>query len=217
MKFPPASRLRCGMNWLMHLGFRSAARLGMLLMAALLCGGCASQGPVEARLEPKDYLPAFETARKVLRDADFQLDRVDAYSGVITTLPKGTGGLGTPWDREQSTPGQEVEDLLNRQSRVVRVTFEPQDAGARTGVADGTRDLREVEAPVVMRVEVTLFRRQRPGWRLETSAIRSSTHSRDPDLAAREMEPTYSSAFDEDRLFAGRVVESVMNRLGTRD
>src|SRR5262245_10700892 len=101
-------------------------RFGVVLtlgiMFAALLGGCSSPQAADARFEAGQYVVAFEAAKEALRDFDFSLERVDAAGGVITTRSKSTGGLGTPWDREQSTFGQEVEDLMDRQSRVARVT-----------------------------------------------------------------------------------------------
>ncbi len=202
---------------------RTALTLGFVMalaaQAALatLLGGCAAPAPVvtEARVEASSYLPTFAAARVVLRETDFQIDRVDAYSGVITTKTKTTGGAGTPWDREQSTVAQEFEDLFNRDARVARVTFEPADASARAEAAEGRVDLRDAKGPLIMRVEVTLLRRQRPGWRLQTQAIRASSRASDPELAARGMEPSYDVAIDQDLLLAARIVEEVLDRVRT--
>ena len=59
------------------------------------------------RVEPGQYAVAFDTARDVLRDNLFTLDRVDGRAGVITTQAKRSAGLASPWDGEQSTAEQD--------------------------------------------------------------------------------------------------------------
>src|SRR5438128_989361 len=83
------------------------------------CASAISTAPAPA------YAEAFDTARQTLRDTGFILERVDARAGVITTQPKTTAGLLTPWDREQTSFGQDLEDLFQRHQRIVRVEFEP--------------------------------------------------------------------------------------------
>lgn len=91
---------------------------------------------------------AFDLARDVLREEGFILDRVDAAAGIITTRPKTTAGLATPWDAEQSSAEQEIDDLANRQQRTVRITFEPVErASATTAPATTTPTLTVPTAP----------------------------------------------------------------------
>src|SRR5688500_8446844 len=103
----------------------------LILIVLALLGGCGSSKmlPSTFAVDAGRYGEAFDAAREVLRAARFDIDRVDAGGGVISTEPKRSAGLATPWDREQSTMGQEFEDLLNHQQRTVRITFEP--AGER--------------------------------------------------------------------------------------
>jgi hypothetical protein len=185
---------------------------GLLLGAlALLAGGCqgGGEGSAEVVIQPGGYEAAFVAARSVLREADFRIEREDAYSGVITTQAKTTAGWATPGDQEQRSAWQETEDLLNRQSRVVRVEFASEGEGA------GQDDLRARAAgnATRMRVFATLSRRQRPGWRLETAAVRASTRTSDPDRAARGMEPEYDVAVAEDRDLAAWIAGRVRARL----
>jgi hypothetical protein len=175
-------------------------------------GGCtASQPTTDLRIQQGQYQIAFAAAREALRDVDFSIDRVDAYNGVLTTHPKFSAGIATPWSREQASVGAEAEDLFNRHSRVARVTFEPL-SGPRPGGA--AVDLRSVNQPMTMRVEVSLLRRQRPGWRLETSAIRGSSRSSDPELAAQGLEPMYDTVIDSDPDLAARIASDIASRLG---
>lgn len=176
---------------------------GVLVMLGGL-GGCASRAAptTELALAPGEYPAAFRAAQRVLRESDFVLERLDAALGVITTRPKETAGLATPRDQEQTDAGQEFDDLLNRQSRQVRVTFEP--VGGRA-----VPDLRDDAGALVARARVTVIRRQRPGWRLEPSSVRLSGHSSDGLLADRGLEPEYTVATTTDPVLAGRILDAI--------
>lgn len=170
----------------------------LTLLTALT--GCASAPPPTARsdadFEAHAYPALFDAAREVLSDYQFTLDRIDAARGVITTAPKRTAGLATPWDREQSTARQEFEDLVHQHDRVARITFEPADRPTRVAV------------------EVIVHRVHRPHWRIETDAIRQSTHARDP-LAVREGQPPeFREPVTEDRALARRLMADIQARAG---
>lgn len=205
-------------------------RLKSVMFAGLACvglGGCASAGPAELVIDARQYPAAFDAARDALRDRDYALQRVDAAAGVLSTDPKASAGLAWPWDQDQSTPTQEVDELFDRRGRAVRVVFEPAagpggaggpggaaGAGAGGG-ANGAAgaDLRDYSGPLVMRVRVALLRVQRPGWRVDSTSVRLSGYSSDPALAQRGLEPGYRVAFDEDRLLAGKIAAQVRERL----
>ncbi len=194
-----------------------------LSAAAALLAGCASQrgGPTEPlnlaieddttlRVPAGRYAAAFDAARHELRDAGFTLERVDAYSGIITTRPSTSAGFATPWSQDQSTFEQELGDFFERNTRTVRITFEPASGDAAPAApGEAPADLRSLNAEMLMRTSVVLERGYRPGWRINNSSIRHSTYYTDPDLQARGMQPVYSVAFSEDRLLARRIAERV--------
>lgn len=184
-------------------------RLVGLILLALLLAGCASARPEEAvfTVPPGQFAATFAAAKDVLVSYRFELDRVDARSGVLTTRAKPSSGLATPWDAEQSTFLQEWEDLLNRQLRRVRITFEPAEA-----VDSAPPDLRLFEGPLVARVEVVIDRRRRPGWRVETSSIRMSSFTRDPALGPRRMSPAYDVPHTRDEALAARLGREIARR-----
>jgi hypothetical protein len=154
------------------------------------------------------YAAVFDAAREVLRDERFDLERVDARAGVITTQPKKSIGVLSPWDGEQSTVRQEVDDLFNRQRRVVRVTFEPPDGPPPPGT-----DLLSGDAPaLVMRVGVVVEREQQPGWRLESTSVRLNTRSTDLALAERGLTPWYTVPAAQDPALAARLAEEIRRR-----
>ncbi len=171
--------------------------LACLSLAALV--GCAAPPPgarADADIAPEFYPDLFNAARAVLADYRFTIDRVDAARGVITTHPKRTAGLATPWDREQSGIAQEFEDLAHQQERTARVTFEPPDAPTRVWV------------------EVVVGRVHRPHWRIETDAIRQSTHARDPLGVRSGQPPEFREPVAEDRALARRIMADIRVRAG---
>jgi hypothetical protein len=111
---------------------RVAALVVACLSGCLGLVGCSSVPDHEGRfaIAPADYERAVDISREVLNDYGLTVERVDAAGGVVSTQPKRTAGLATPWDSEQSTLRQEWEDLVNRQSREVRVVFEPASTAA---------------------------------------------------------------------------------------
>ena len=202
--------------------------LTLLASAALV--GCASRTPAPERpladgsvnIPPGHFLEAFDAAREVLRDYRFDLDRIDARAGVISTTPKPTVGLASPWDAEQQSLRQEWEDLTNQQRRVVRVVFEPASAAVARDrapvpqVAPGPppQDLRDTTEPVTVRFEAVVERIHRPHWRVQTESIRNSTFATEPALRQRGMQPSYAVARDRDRAFEAALAEALRKRLG---
>ncbi|MBL8759794.1 MAG: hypothetical protein JNL50_00685 [Phycisphaerae bacterium] len=179
------------------------ARVSVLVLALAWAlagvGGCASTGgPSTFAVAPGGYARAFDAARESLRDEYFSIDRVDAEAGVIVTFPKSSAGLATPWDGEQSTLGQEWEDLAADQRRTVRVVFEREPGSAEASLG---------------RVTVVVDRRYRPGIRVPAKSVRSASLTQDPALAQRGMWPAYDVAVEEDRALAARLAASIAQRL----
>ncbi|MCW5774916.1 MAG: hypothetical protein KIS87_00520 [Phycisphaeraceae bacterium] len=151
------------------------------------------------------YGEAIDATRDALRDYRFNLERVDAAAGVVTTAGKWSSGLATPWDAEQSSIDQEWDDTMNRQQRRVRVTFSPADGRA----AD---DLRLLASPLVGRVEVTVYRLHRQGWRLESEAVGRSRRALDPELG-RSQGSRYLVPMTRDEGLEARIAEAVARRM----
>lgn len=202
---------------------RWRGRAAVLLAAALaliIPSACTSPaGPSDLVIAPGNYPAAFDAARNALRNDGFELERVDAVAGVITTRPKGGAGIATPWDSTQSTARQEWDDLMSRHARAVRITFEPTGQPAAP-VEEGTQgtgspgfiDLRAAQGEVTMRVWAVVERTYRPNRRVESKAIRLSSYTTDPALRARAMQPSYAVAWERDpRLEA--TIASRVNRL----
>jgi hypothetical protein len=183
----------------------------LLVLLAYALAGCSSAdraSPAELRIGPGGYAGVFDAAREAVTAFGFELDRVDARAGVITSRAKTTGGLLTPWDEEQSTARQEIEDLINDQQRRVRITFSRADQQALPDDAD----LRQQDGPMTARVEVAVDRIHHPGWRVEPTSVQQSRRWRDPGLQARGMAPAYEVPFTLDPRLAERIAERIVRR-----
>lgn len=208
------------------------AKSGLMLvlvaaMGGLLASGCATRvattaGQQATPLTAGQYSTTFDAARRVLRDRGFILERVDARAGVITTQPKTTAGLATPWDREQQSLAQEAEDFLERQQRVVRITFQPEaadnsgtpPADAPTAAAAAAPNLLENTSPIAMRVRVTIERVATPGRKLEPEAIKETSYWYDPALGARQMQPSYEVSVRRDEDGERRLTQLIAAEAG---
>lgn len=197
--------------------------MAMAVGTTMLAGGCAKQSGTTApddaqtaaasgatlHIEAGRFAIAFDESRDVLRDLGFILDRVDGQLGVITTQPKGTGGIATPWDQEQSGIGDRLEDAVQKHRRVVRIEFAP--AGMEPGSVE-IGDLRAEQRPLDAHVAVTMYRTHQPGWRLNSQAVLESSYTHDPQLDERGMSQ-YSVAIRQDDELARRIVDRIRERL----
>jgi hypothetical protein len=169
-----------------------------------MLAGCASpKGTVSFVIPAEQYGEAIEAARATLRDARFTVDRVDSQAGVVSTFAKPSAGLGTPWDREQATLGEEVSDYVNQQERVASILFE--------GDAD---DVRLATGTLKVTVDVVVYRVRRSGWRVETESISRSRHSVDPLAISRGQPGTFRQAVRRDDTFAAVLADRIQARLG---
>ena len=180
-------------------------RVVMIVALAWIVAGCASPSSPQFSVPAGQYARAFDATRDVLRGYRFSLERVDAAAGVVTTAPKGTAGLATPWDAEQSTMAQEVEDLLNQQTRNVRVTFRP---------AVGAGESIDPSAELVGRVEVIVYRMQTPGLRPPSKAISMTSLSVDPVAGRQGLAGQYEVPVAQDSRLAARLAAAIERRLG---
>ncbi|MEZ6243960.1 MAG: hypothetical protein R3B57_13065 [Phycisphaerales bacterium] len=184
------------------------------LVVAALLGGCRAPGDqVSVGVAPGDYARAFDQTRDVLAEYRFTLERVDARAGVITTQPKATTGLATPWDRDQSSLRDEWADLVNEHERQVRVTFVPTGTGEEPADRSPEVDLRELDAPLEARFEVTVLQVSVPGRRIEPSAIGLSSRWTDPQMARRGVGPADRVPLRADDELAARLADALRRRL----
>ncbi len=188
----------------------------------LLLTGCGSAARVsDTPLETQEYAKGFEVVKNVLREYRFELERIDARHGVITTRPKPTAGLVTPWDGEQSTTRQEAEELINQELRAVRVEFVPTgvDSVQRStltpaNTAEGDlKDLRSEQQPLRIVVTVNQLRVHRPGRQMSTKSIRSSTMYTDPELQRRGLAPMSIEELGRDEKLESRLLAAIEKQL----
>jgi hypothetical protein len=152
---------------------------GILAMTGLV--GCAApRPPPRVSISSGDYPAAFEHAKQVLREFEFELDRVDARRGVITTAPRAWSGAATPWLPFASTARDPLEGLLQFEQRIVRVEFTP--AGASS--TDVRADLVDTDRDFIADVRVSVERVQRPGRRVDATSVRLVSIERDPHSPA---------------------------------
>jgi hypothetical protein len=177
------------------------------LAASILLGACASHHEADA-LKPTASIPAgeyeaaFRAAKDVLRASQFDLERVDAAAGVITTLPKSSAGLATPWLDYDATLGDGVDDLIHRDRRRTTVRFEPTDQPD----ASPLLDRRTLDAPLTMRVTVEVERTYVTGRRADPTSIRLTSRVIDPQLADMGLYPLARGIVGQDEQLASRIV-----------
>ncbi len=184
------------------------ARLTPTLALLLVLTGCRStSGPNEIAITPGQYSIAFAAARDVLRDERWIVERVDSRAGVITTQETYTSSATAPGDRQLASTLSAPADAINRQQRIIRITFEPETpAGAPS-------DLADYSGPMVMRVRATVLRVQSPGWRVPNNSVRYASRSIDQDLVARNLQPDYAVPIDEDDVTSSRLASLIAARL----
>lgn len=140
---------------------------------------------------------AFAAAKDVLRSMRFELNRIDGREGVITTQPKFSSGLATPWDVEQSSMREEVQDLFHKHSRVVRVVLMDDALGVR------------------IEVSAALLRTQSPGQKIAPRAVALSTTTIDvtPSDGKSVQEIGITHVVGRDEELESRVVQGVRKAL----
>ncbi|MEM8834948.1 MAG: hypothetical protein AAGD00_03915 [Planctomycetota bacterium] len=195
---------------------RDAAIFVVLTLTGL--GGCKSSPNTPASavvaqplaatfdLELDNYPTAFEATKDVLREAGFTLDRIDAERGVITTRPRSSAGIFTPWLDFSDSLGGDVENALHAEWRRVRVSVLDQHTGEPIG-ANGSLDA------LSMQIEVLRERVQRPHRRTDPRLIRRSSFARESALVQREMQPGYVVPLDRDVELARRLLTEVERRM----
>lgn len=194
------------------------------LAAAMLAGGCTSAPePRTFEVGAGEYGRAFDAAKQVIRDADFEMARVDAQGGIITTLPRSSSGYATPWLHHGTTIDDNTESLAHFQRRSVIVVFEPAGAAADAATPqtpasspppEGALDLREYDGALQARVEVIVERVYRPGRRPDATSVRLNSITIDPALEAQGLQPLFTVERRLDERLSGRLVKKILTALG---
>lgn len=203
----------------------------MLISVLLLVGlaGCAPSPIANGKggrfvAAPGLYDRAFDIARDELAAVGFTLDRIDAFAGVISTHPRASGGLATPWDRQQAGLGGEVADLMHPQRRIVRISFAP---AAQADRMPGDEPVTQIsglgspeslasqgeQGPLVGFVEVLIERVYRPYRRISTVDVQRSSRTTDPTLGARGMSRSFAVVTQRDHALEERLASRIATRL----
>ena len=192
--------------------------LGSISGGAL--GGCSrSSEPATFAVAQGEYERAFDAARTTLRDAQFEIERVDSALGVISTRPRAGAGIFTPWTSYQLDAASTAEDTLNQQRRRVRVSFIPvADEAAYTGKAQASRDADlDVVAnrgPWTAYVEVGVSRVQTSGLRPPSKAVLMSSVATNPVEVQRGVPTIYEVPTSQDESLARALAARMRTRLG---
>lgn len=182
---------------------RGCATILITGFCAAILGCAVPEQSVTFDVPAGRYPAAFDATRDALEAYRFKLDRVDAAAGVISTASKITSGLATPWDREQSGLRAEAEDLINNQSRLVRVTFEPAPADQPEFTA----------SPLVGRVDAWIERTHFPNRRPHPRAAGVQSQATDTALAQRGLSGSFSTPLARDDKLAARLAREISRRL----
>lgn len=186
------------------------AALGLLLGATALLAACSQPRATSFEVSQSRSDAAFNAAVAVLRAQRLVPERIDAQQGVITTNPKRTGGLASPWDPEQSSIADEIEDTLHFQTRSVRIQFERLRTPA--DLTPESQQLFEANAPVRCSVEAFISRRQAPLVRPQAKVLGLTNQAFDPALAQRGMQGSYTIALARDDAYAAYLANLIRAR-----
>ena len=180
------------------------------MMAVALTGCRSAPGPdVYAGVTSatvSDYPRAFDATKDVLREMGFELDRIDASAGIITTRPRTGSGLGTPW--VPTSDG--LNDLAHRNRRVASVRFAP------VGV-ERPDDLRAYDGAIDVEWTIEVQRVYVPGRRPSPTSVRLGGVWRDRDLPLAGERVRFATHIDIDEELAARGIDSLVQRLTTED
>lgn len=188
-----------------------------LLLAILLAAlsGCSSTSTSEESvtlLVPAGkYTETFQAARDTLRLERFELDRVDAPRGVLTTQPKDAPGIARPWDTRTDSMWQ---DAAAHQLRSIRITFRTPGFTGDRDVDDPSIDLVEQARDTEMLVQASVERVQRPGRRAQVDSVRMTSQATSPDVDARAMTPRYSVFARGDSRLAAMLRDKIAQAAG---
>lgn len=189
-----------------------------MCVLASVSGGCArSQPRPQFEVAAGQYPQAFEATKRVLRDAQFELQRIDAREGVITAAPRASSGFATPWIDHGTTFGDGTEGLAHFQQRSVRVVFMPlPDQELNDSAYAKVVDLRAFEGVLRADVSVTVERFTKPGRRVDSTGVDLMSFAEDPEALASGAQPAHTRVLREDPELAGRIARLVEAEVGAK-
>lgn len=182
-----------------------------LLLAGLALGACAGTPDAQTSsnvVRTDDYAAAFDATRRALREHHFDLDRVDAAGGVITTFPTSSAGLATPWIDHASTFTGAVEGVIHRDRRTAVVEFKP---AAPTD--DASVDLRAASGPLLAIVRVSVERAYVPDRRADATSIRLTSRPIVHRADSGTPPALERGVVDDDAALAARIARAIRDLL----
>lgn len=180
------------------------ALMGLVLLAiGLPVGGCAS-GDERATFDvpPGQYAQAFDHTKDVVRAWGFELDRVDAARGIITTKPTAASGFATPWINHAQGLNDAWRNTTRPERRVVRVGFAPL-------AGEAPPDRRAYPEAMRGTIEVGILVLDRPWRRPDPTSIRFTSVALDPVAINRGEGGVREYEADLDQALAGRLARSI--------
>ena len=167
--------------------------------------GCASKNQIaDLTLNSNNYNQTFDSTKNTLRNAGYQLDRVDRRFGIITSQPVVAGSILEPWRDITATPEQALDSTLNFEHRIIRIAFIPASgtsastqstntsppqnpalAQIQPTTAQANTDLSTYTGTIRLDVQAIIERAHQPGRQIESTSLRRSSYTIDPSLAER--------------------------------
>jgi len=194
---------------------RSRLRVSLWSVPLALAACAAPTTPPVVPYDAGAFSRTFDAAKDVLREMQFDLDRVDARAGVITTHPASSAGIATPWIPHAADSAAGLENLFERQRRVARVTFratpEPGSNDGSFAEAAPPADLLQPPGEVVVTVQIE--RMYRPGRRVDATSVRLQSFAFDPRADQSSAGRVEARSVGEDLSLAGVIARKLAERL----
>ncbi len=199
------------------------------LCFALVVGltGCASSsGPAMLTIDSARYEKVFDTALEMMRHQGMNPVVIDRRGGIIETDPRIAGSILEPWDRNNASYHQAMDNTLSLQRRHARFEFM---AGRRSPVLFPTQqplrpheaagmiaqpvDLTSYDGDIEVHVTVTVERQYRPGRRRNTWSRQLTTQSAfvGPD---ENLPPNFWTPVTRDTAYERRLLAAIDQVLG---
>lgn len=191
-------------------------------MSCAWISGCASKAKPDPTVSVPagQYTVAFEAAKDALREFQFDLERVDAAGGIVTTHRRGSAGFATPWVPHSSSVSDMGEGFVERERRHAAVVFLPVGAAEPVSAEAGS-DAQidyalqpiDTEAELTAKVHVWVERVYRPGRRVSAASVRLSSFTSDPELREEGLEPAFAVETREDPALGARLAAWMSGRI----
>lgn len=184
--------------------------LAFLAVGVAGLGSCAApSGPTEVVVPAGQYSEVFQRAKDVLRELEFELDRIDARAGVISTAPRSWSGAATPWIPHASLGSDPIDGLAHFERRMARIEFVPASGG------EGDVNVANTGGDLTARVHVSVERVYRPLRRADPTSIKLSSQAIDPPLLESGIQPTFSSEYRADEALAAKIAQRLLSEPGS--